>query len=166
MLIWQRFLTFSLKPFRRTSLITLLLAARPVMIIIWLMQHNTSYRLIFFNLDIYTYVYAVSTCCKIDRVYDSIFWRLYDARMDDVIPTLHWPLNIQNKYFFWIIKSLSFFSACFRQCHSCGSWMQLVWNKQIAQPVRRMGIKINLSRPGSNIVVYTDDNRALAVNAT
>ena len=59
-----------------------------------------------------------------------------------------------------------FFSMRFHKWRSSSFWMRLVGNKQIVRPVRREGIKINLSRPGSNIVVYADDNRALAVNAT
>jgi len=60
----------------------------------------------------------------------------------------------------------SFFSARFRSCGLRLLWMRLIRNKQIARPVCRESIKINLSHPGSNIVVYADDNRALAVNAT
>lgn len=147
-------------------------ATRPVMIIIRLMQFNASYLLIFFNLDIHTVEYCASTCRGIDRVYDSTVWRLHGARMDDVIPALqvyigHRTFNMNIFSETLMMRTLSsFFSTHFRQCRSCGSWMRLVRNKQIAWPVRREGIKINLSRPGSNIVVYADDNRALAVNAT
>jgi len=55
------------------------------MIIIQLVQHDISYRLIFFNFNIHAIAYCPLTYHSIDCVYDSMFWCLHSVKIDDVI---------------------------------------------------------------------------------